>query len=114
MVAPPRNAFAFLTPCSVFLYKGDFAVCGQRPKGSALWKPATFEKVDETFSVVLICSDFSVLFVSVSLVLCPFLTAVNSKSVLAASFGDVHSNVGGGVKLLEVLAIIGGNSHTYT
>ena len=61
MVAPPRNAFAFLTPCSVFLYKGDFAVCGQRPKGSALWKPATFEKVDETFIVVLICADFFIL-----------------------------------------------------
>ena len=52
--ASPRNAFAFLTPCSVLLRKRNFAVCGQRPKGSALWKPATFEKVDETFTFVLI------------------------------------------------------------
>ena len=93
--------------------KRDFALCGGR-RGAPPLDPATFEKVDETFSVVLICSDFSVLFVSISLVLCPLLTAVNSKSVLAASFGDVHSDVGGGVKLLEVLAVIGGNSHTYT
>ena len=46
--APPRNAFAFLTPFTVSDEK-DFALCGGRPKGSALWKPATFEKVDETF-----------------------------------------------------------------
>ncbi|MDE5576814.1 MAG: hypothetical protein K2J11_05465 [Oscillospiraceae bacterium] len=55
MSAPPRNAFAFLTPFTVLndmrlrAQEGDFAVCGRRPKGSALWKLATFEKVDETF-----------------------------------------------------------------
>ena len=115
LVRLPSKCFRISHPLLRFeRIKRDFALCGGRPKGSALWKPATFEKVDETFSVVLICSDFSVLFLSVSLVLCPFLTAVNSKSVLAACFGDVHSDVGGGVKLLEVLAVIGSNSHTDT
>ncbi|MDE5577733.1 MAG: hypothetical protein K2J11_10135 [Oscillospiraceae bacterium] len=27
----------------------DFAVCGRRPKGSALWTSAAFEKAGETF-----------------------------------------------------------------
>ena len=30
-------------------FRRDFALCGARPKGAALRKPATFEKVDETF-----------------------------------------------------------------
>ena len=59
--APPRNAFAFLTSCSVLddmrlrAQERDFAVllkltCGQlRPKGSALWTSAAFEKAGETF-----------------------------------------------------------------
>ncbi|MDD7279379.1 MAG: hypothetical protein PUH30_07600 [Oscillospiraceae bacterium] len=41
--------------------KGDFAVCGQRPKGAALWKPATFEKVDETLTIGFICATFFVM-----------------------------------------------------
>ncbi|MBD5145705.1 MAG: hypothetical protein HDT21_07370 [Ruminococcus sp.] len=55
MSAPPRNAVAFLTPFTVLndmrlrARGGNFALCGARPKGSALWKLATFEKVDETF-----------------------------------------------------------------
>ncbi|MDE5576894.1 MAG: hypothetical protein K2J11_05870, partial [Oscillospiraceae bacterium] len=28
---------------------GDFALCGARPKGSALWTSAAFEKAGETF-----------------------------------------------------------------
>ncbi|MDE5577421.1 MAG: hypothetical protein K2J11_08545 [Oscillospiraceae bacterium] len=48
MSAPPRNALAFLTPFTV-TNEMDFAVCGRRPKGSALWKPAAFEKAGETF-----------------------------------------------------------------
>ena len=44
MFAPPRNAVAFLTSLSVFERKGSFALCGERPKGFALWKPTTFEK----------------------------------------------------------------------
>ena len=48
MFAPPRNAFAFLTSCSV-LDERDFALCGARPKGSALWTSAAFEKAGETF-----------------------------------------------------------------
>ncbi|MBD5147006.1 MAG: hypothetical protein HDT21_14050 [Ruminococcus sp.] len=34
MFAPPRNALAFLTSCSVSDEK-DFALCGGRPKGSS-------------------------------------------------------------------------------
>ncbi|MDE6745202.1 MAG: hypothetical protein K2J72_01045 [Oscillospiraceae bacterium] len=34
MFAPPRNAVAFLTSCSVWNEK-DFAACGRRPKGSS-------------------------------------------------------------------------------
>ena len=49
MVASPRNAVAFLTLFSVLGGKGSFARCDERPKGFALWKPTTFEKVDETF-----------------------------------------------------------------
>ena len=55
MSAPPRNAVAFLTLFTVLndmrlrAREGDFAACGRRPKVSALWKLATFEKVDETF-----------------------------------------------------------------
>ncbi|MDE5991880.1 MAG: hypothetical protein K2G87_02390, partial [Oscillospiraceae bacterium] len=53
--APPRNAFAFLTPFTVLndmrlrARGGDFALCGARPKGSALWTSAAFEKAGETF-----------------------------------------------------------------
>ncbi|MDE5576191.1 MAG: hypothetical protein K2J11_02220 [Oscillospiraceae bacterium] len=55
MSAPPRNALAFLTPFTVLndmrlrARGGDFAVCGRRPKGSALWTSAAFEKAGETF-----------------------------------------------------------------
>ncbi|MDE6599235.1 MAG: hypothetical protein K2K34_04050 [Oscillospiraceae bacterium] len=55
MFAPPRNAFAFLTSCSVLkamrlrAQERYFAVCGRRPKGSALWTSAAFEKAGETF-----------------------------------------------------------------
>ena len=59
LYASPRNAFAFLTPCSVFLYKGDFAVCGQRQGGFTPLTPTTFEKVDETFSVCYFVKAFS-------------------------------------------------------
>ena len=58
----PSKCFRISHPLLRFLEaKGDFAVCGQRPKGSALWKPATFEKVDETFTFVFICATFFVL-----------------------------------------------------
>ncbi|MCM1022653.1 MAG: hypothetical protein NC395_01175, partial [Prevotella sp.] len=46
----------FLTSCSVSdecacgRGEGNFALCGGRPKGAALWKPAAFEKAGETFS----------------------------------------------------------------
>ncbi len=47
------------SPLAPFLKdKGDFALCGGRPNGSTLWKPATFGKVDETFTVGLICATF--------------------------------------------------------
>ena len=38
---------------------GCFAVCGQRPKGAALWNLAAFEKAGETFiaGLLLICSN---------------------------------------------------------
>ncbi|MDE6745679.1 MAG: hypothetical protein K2J72_03465, partial [Oscillospiraceae bacterium] len=45
----------FLTSCSVLgamrlrAQEGYFAVCGRRPKGSALWTSAAFEKAGETF-----------------------------------------------------------------
>ena len=29
--------------------KGDFALCGERPKGSALWTSASLERLDLTF-----------------------------------------------------------------
>ncbi|MCM1024147.1 MAG: hypothetical protein NC395_08835, partial [Prevotella sp.] len=54
--APPRNAVAFLTTlsvsdeCACGRGEGNFALCGGRPKGAALWKPAAFEKAGETFS----------------------------------------------------------------
>jgi len=42
LVASPRNAFAFLTPCSVFLViKGGFALCGGRQGGAAPLTPAS-------------------------------------------------------------------------
>ncbi|MBD5146318.1 MAG: hypothetical protein HDT21_10505 [Ruminococcus sp.] len=49
MFAPPRNAVAFLTSCSVLndmrlrAREGYFALCGARPKGSALWKLAALK-----------------------------------------------------------------------
>ena len=50
LVASPRNAVAFLTPCSVFLYKGDFALCGGR-RGRCPSTLQAFEKgLSETFS----------------------------------------------------------------
>jgi len=48
---PPRKPVGFLTSLSVLGGKGSFAACERRPKGFALWKPTTFEKVDETFRV---------------------------------------------------------------
>ncbi|MDE5576564.1 MAG: hypothetical protein K2J11_04175 [Oscillospiraceae bacterium] len=47
--APPRNAVAFLTLFTVLndmrlrARGGDFALCGARPKGSALWKLAALK-----------------------------------------------------------------------
>jgi len=32
---------------------GYFALCGGRPKGAALWKPATFEKAAKAFNTGL-------------------------------------------------------------
>ncbi|MDE5576828.1 MAG: hypothetical protein K2J11_05540 [Oscillospiraceae bacterium] len=46
MSAPPRNAFAFLTPFTVSDEK-DFAACGRRPKGSALWTSASWAQLDQ-------------------------------------------------------------------
>ncbi|MBD5145352.1 MAG: hypothetical protein HDT21_05485 [Ruminococcus sp.] len=62
MFAPPRNAFAFLTSCSVlgrYAPAGagrDFALLlkltfGQlRPKGSALWTSASWAQLDQLLS----------------------------------------------------------------
>ncbi|MBD5146553.1 MAG: hypothetical protein HDT21_11695 [Ruminococcus sp.] len=56
MSAPPRNAFAFLTPFTVLndmrlRARGeDFAVCGRRPKGSALWTSASWAQLDQLMS----------------------------------------------------------------
>ena len=38
------------SPLCGALKAGDFAVCGRRPEGSALWTPAAFEKAGETFT----------------------------------------------------------------
>ena len=59
---PPLEMLSHFSPLAPFgKDKRDFAVCGQRPKGAALWKPATFEKVDETFTVEFICATFFVM-----------------------------------------------------
>ncbi|MBD5139492.1 MAG: hypothetical protein HDT24_09310, partial [Ruminococcus sp.] len=50
--APPRNAVAFLTSCSV-LDERDFALCGARPKGSALWTSASCAQLDQLMSAAL-------------------------------------------------------------
>ncbi|MBD5146067.1 MAG: hypothetical protein HDT21_09235 [Ruminococcus sp.] len=53
MSAPPRNAFAFLTPFTVWndmrlrARERDFALCGARPKGSALWTSASWAQLDQ-------------------------------------------------------------------
>ncbi|MBD5145966.1 MAG: hypothetical protein HDT21_08715 [Ruminococcus sp.] len=52
MSAPPRNAFAFLTPFTV-LNERDFALCGARPKGSALWTSASWAQLDQLESAAL-------------------------------------------------------------
>ena len=73
LVRLPSKCFRISHPLLRFLnVKGDFAVCGQRPKGSALWKPATFEKVDETFTFVFICATFFILLLFQQAV-CPLL-----------------------------------------
>ncbi|MBD5139376.1 MAG: hypothetical protein HDT24_08725 [Ruminococcus sp.] len=46
MSAPPRNALAFLTPFTVSDER-DFALCGARPKGSALWTSASWAQLDQ-------------------------------------------------------------------
>ena len=43
-----------------FEIKGDFALCGGR-RGAPPLDPATFEKVDETFTVEFICATFFVM-----------------------------------------------------
>ncbi|MBD5138956.1 MAG: hypothetical protein HDT24_06590 [Ruminococcus sp.] len=48
MFAPPRNAFAFLTSCSVSGRKGISPPAGG-DQGLCPVDLATFEKVDETF-----------------------------------------------------------------
>ncbi|MBD5146557.1 MAG: hypothetical protein HDT21_11715 [Ruminococcus sp.] len=56
MFAPPRNAIAFLTSCSVsedmrLRARGrSFALCGARPKGSALWTSASWAQLDQLMS----------------------------------------------------------------
>jgi len=35
---------------------GYFALCGGRPKGATLWKPATFEKAAKAFNTGLLCA----------------------------------------------------------
>ena len=58
----PLEMLSHFSPLAPFWKdKGGFAVCEQRPKGSALWKPATFEKVDETLTVGFICANFFVM-----------------------------------------------------
>ncbi|MDE6599787.1 MAG: hypothetical protein K2K34_06880 [Oscillospiraceae bacterium] len=53
--SPSKRLSPFLTPFTVLndmrlrAQGGDFALCGARPKGSALWTPAAFEKAGETF-----------------------------------------------------------------
>jgi len=47
----------------VFVYQvrplGYFALCGGRPKGAALWKPATFEKAAKAFNTGLVVPPLS-------------------------------------------------------
>ncbi|MBD5146074.1 MAG: hypothetical protein HDT21_09275 [Ruminococcus sp.] len=56
MSAPPRNAVAFLTPFTVLndmrlrARGGNFALCGGRPKGSALWTSASWAQLDQLMS----------------------------------------------------------------
>ena len=57
----PSKCFRISHPLLRFLEaKGDFAVCGQR-RGAPPLDPATFEKVDETFTFVFICATFFIL-----------------------------------------------------
>ncbi|MBD5147104.1 MAG: hypothetical protein HDT21_14560 [Ruminococcus sp.] len=47
MSAPPRNDCRHSSPLSPFRTKGDFALCGARPKGSALWTSASWAQLDQ-------------------------------------------------------------------
>ena len=71
---PPLEMLSHFSPLAPFWNdKGDFAVnfvyyCGTATKGRycfsktiALWKPATFEKVDETFTYVFNSAFFLLL-----------------------------------------------------
>ena len=61
LVRLPSKCFRISHPLLRFFEaKGDFAVCGQR-RGAPPLDPATFEKVDETFTFVFICATFFIL-----------------------------------------------------
>ncbi|WP_432651756.1 hypothetical protein, partial [Huintestinicola sp.] len=57
--SPPLEMLSHFSPLAPFLKdKGDFAVCGRRQGGAAPLTPATFEKVDETFTMTLFVQYF--------------------------------------------------------
>ncbi|MBD5145877.1 MAG: hypothetical protein HDT21_08250 [Ruminococcus sp.] len=47
MFAPPRNGSRRFSPPAPFGTKGDFAACGRRPKGAALWTSASCAQLDQ-------------------------------------------------------------------
>ena len=49
----PMPAGIGLPLAELILGRGDFAFCGRRPKGSALWTSASLERLDLTFSSLL-------------------------------------------------------------
>ena len=64
VVAPPRNAFAFLTPCSVFLKQVDFAVnfvyyCGTATRGSPPSTPPPLKRWTKLLPLCLFVQLFS-------------------------------------------------------
>ncbi|MBD5146341.1 MAG: hypothetical protein HDT21_10620, partial [Ruminococcus sp.] len=48
--APPRNDCRHFSPPAPFRTKRDFAACGRRPKGSALWTSASWAQLDQLMS----------------------------------------------------------------
>ncbi|MDE5576412.1 MAG: hypothetical protein K2J11_03385 [Oscillospiraceae bacterium] len=47
MFAHPRNGSRHFSPPAPFWNEKDFAACGRRPKGSALWTSASWAQLDQ-------------------------------------------------------------------